>query len=108
MVKGGVVLVFHNADVKDFVLLSLGQFQSVMPYLVWDPADPDAEVLEWVPTKLAHAPEGERWLMDPDIVYFFTDGSCTPARISWAEEGVSDREAEKFFLTVTGYCAPIP
>ena len=71
-------------------------------------AKPDSEVLEWVPTKLSHPPEGEGWHMEPDIVYFFTDGSCTPARISWATQGGSERDAEEFFLTVTGYCASLP
>lgn len=70
-------------------------------------ADPDAEVLKWVPTKLSYALEGKGWLMEPEIVYFFTDGSCTPARISWAGEGVPERDAEQFFLTVTGYCTTI-
>ncbi|MBR2663546.1 MAG: FAD-binding protein, partial [Clostridia bacterium] len=31
-----------NAEIGGNTLVSGGQFQSVMPYLVWDPADPDA------------------------------------------------------------------
>ena len=42
--NGNTVLVLEkNAEVGGNTLVSGGQFQSVMPYLVWDPADPDAE-----------------------------------------------------------------
>ncbi len=41
--NGDTVLVIEkNAEVGGNTLVSGGQFQSVMPYLVWDPADPDA------------------------------------------------------------------
>ena len=41
---GNTVLVIEkNAEVGGNTLVSGGQYQSVMPYLVWDPADPDAE-----------------------------------------------------------------
>ncbi len=41
--NGSSVLVIEkNAEVGGNTLVSGGQFQSVMPYLVWDPADPDA------------------------------------------------------------------
>ncbi len=40
---GNTVLVLErNAQVGGNTLVSGGQYQSVMPYLVWDPADPDA------------------------------------------------------------------
>ena len=40
---GNTVLVIEkNAQVGGNTLASGGQYQSVMPYLVWDPADPDA------------------------------------------------------------------
>ncbi len=40
---GNTVLVIEkNAEVGGNTLVSGGQFQSVQPYLVWDPADPDA------------------------------------------------------------------
>ncbi|MDD3409819.1 MAG: FAD-dependent oxidoreductase [Eubacteriales bacterium] len=40
---GSTVLVIEkNAQVGGNTLVSGGQYQSVMPYLVWDPADPDA------------------------------------------------------------------
>ena len=42
--NGNTVLVIEkNAEVGGNTLVSGGQYQSVMPYLVWDPADPDAE-----------------------------------------------------------------
>lgn len=41
--EGNTVLVIEkNAEIGGNTLVSGGQFQSVMPYLVWDPADPDA------------------------------------------------------------------
>ena len=38
-----VLVIEKNAEVGGNTLVSGGQYQSVMPYLVWDPADPDAE-----------------------------------------------------------------
>ena len=41
---GNTVLILEkNAEVGGNTLVSGGQYQSVMPYLVWDPKDPDAE-----------------------------------------------------------------
>ena len=37
-----VVILEKNAEIGGNTLVSGGAFQSVMPYLVWDPADPDA------------------------------------------------------------------
>ncbi|MBR0408087.1 MAG: FAD-dependent oxidoreductase, partial [Clostridia bacterium] len=37
-----VLIIEKNAEVGGNTLVSGGQYQSVMPYLVWDPADPDA------------------------------------------------------------------
>lgn len=37
-----VLLIEKNAEIGGNTLVSGGQFQSVMPYLVWDPANPDA------------------------------------------------------------------
>ena len=37
-----VLLIEKNAQVGGNTLVSGGQYQSVMPYLVWDPEDPDA------------------------------------------------------------------
>ena len=69
---------------------------------------PKSETLEWEPVTLSYPLEGEGWFMEPDIVYFFTDGSCTPANISWVAPGDSERDAEKFSITVTGYCVSLP
>lgn len=68
-----------------------------------DPAVPGRETLAWSPVRLAYPPTGEGWRLDPEIVYFYTDGSCTPARISWVQPGASESDAETFLLTVTGY-----
>ena len=69
---------------------------------------PEHETLEWMPVELAYPIEDTGWSMEPDIVYFFTDGSCTPAAVSWAAPGSSERDAENFILTVTGYCVSVP
>ena len=37
-----VLIIEKNAEIGGNTLVSGGQFQSVMPYLVWDPNDPDA------------------------------------------------------------------
>ncbi len=46
--NGDTVLVIEkNAEIGGNTLVSGGQFQSVMPYLVWDPEDPDASTAVW-------------------------------------------------------------
>lgn len=42
-----VVVVEENAEIGGNTLVSGGQYQSVMPYLVWDPEDPDATTGVW-------------------------------------------------------------
>ncbi len=42
-----VIVVEKNAEIGGNTLVSGGQFQSVMPYLVWDPEDPDATTGVW-------------------------------------------------------------
>ena len=64
-------------------------------------------ILEWQNVKMKNLPEGEGWRFDPEVIYFYSDGSCTPARISWAGRNVSDRDADEYILTVTGYCAKL-
>lgn len=61
-------------------------------------------VLEWQKLDLKNEPEGDGWKFQPEIIYFYTDGSCSPARISYAAQGVSDFDADEYVLTVTGYC----
>ena len=54
--NGNSVLVIEkNAEVGGNTLVSGGQFQSVMPYLVWDPADPDATEGIYARTGESHA-----------------------------------------------------
>ena len=64
-------------------------------------------VLEWQDLKMKNLPEGYGWKFDPEVIYFYSDGSCTPARISWAGRNVSDNNADEYILTVTGYCAKL-
>ena len=42
-----VVVLEENAEVGGNTLVSGGQFQAVMDYLVWDPANPDATSAKW-------------------------------------------------------------
>ena len=61
-------------------------------------------VLEWQSIAMKNIPDGDGWKFDPKIIYFYTDGSCSPARISYAPQNVSDFDADEYVLTVTGYC----
>ncbi|MDO4475641.1 MAG: FAD-dependent oxidoreductase [Lachnospiraceae bacterium] len=42
-----VLVIEENAEIGGNTLVSGGQFQATMPYLVWDPADPDATEAVW-------------------------------------------------------------
>lgn len=64
-------------------------------------------ILEWQNIEMKNLPEGYGWRFNPEVIYFYSDGSCTPARISWAGRNVSEREADEYILTVTGYCAKL-
>lgn len=64
-------------------------------------------VLEWQNLKMKNLPDGNGWQFIPEIIYFFSDGSCTPARISWAGGSVSENNADEYILTVTGYCVKL-
>ena len=64
-------------------------------------------VLEWQNVKMKNIPEGNGWRFNPEVIYFYSDGSCTPARISWAGRDISDKDADEYILTVTGYCAKL-
>ena len=61
-------------------------------------------VLEWQNAKMRNIPEDDGWRFEPEIIYFYADGSCSPARISQAGKNISEREADQYVLTVTGYC----
>ena len=64
-------------------------------------------VLEWQKLEMRDIPEGEGWQFKPEMIYFYTDGSCSPARITFAPRGVSESEADEYVLTVTGYCVQL-
>lgn len=61
-------------------------------------------VYEWQEVRLKNIPEGEGWKFEPDVITFYRDGSCSPARISYVEPGDQESSAEEYVLTVTGYC----
>lgn len=64
-------------------------------------------ILEWQNVKMKNIPKGNGWRFEPEMIYFYSDGSCTPARISWAGRNASESEADEYILTVTGYCAKL-
>ena len=61
-------------------------------------------VYEWEEVKLKNIPEGDGWKFEPEVISFYKDGSCSPARISYLERDAMERDAEEYVLTVTGYC----
>ncbi|MBQ7196590.1 MAG: type II secretion system protein [Synergistaceae bacterium] len=60
-------------------------------------------ILEWQNIKMRNMPESSGWKFEPEIINFFSDGSCTPAKISW-ENPDNHRDVDEYILTVTGYC----
>jgi len=70
---------------------------------VEDRFDPAKHTLEWKPIKITHMPEGEDWRLEPEIVYFYSDGTCTPARVMRAGKDVRITEGDFALLTVTGF-----
>ena len=60
-------------------------------------------VLEWQNIKMRNMPDSSGWKFDPEVINFFSDGSCTPAKISW-ENPDNSRNIDEYILTVTGYC----
>jgi hypothetical protein len=70
---------------------------------VEDRFDPAKYTLEWKPLEIRHALEGEEWRLEPEIVYFYSDGTCTPARILRADKDTRVTEGEAALLTVTGF-----
>ncbi|MDR1875478.1 MAG: prepilin-type N-terminal cleavage/methylation domain-containing protein [Synergistaceae bacterium] len=68
-----------------------------------DRYDSTRYTLEWTPLTIRYPLEGDRWLLDPPIIYFFRDGTCTPARILRADRDSRISEGESALLTVTGY-----
>ena len=78
---------------------------SLSSFLGTDKMKPVA--LEWQNVKMRNLPEDNGWRFEPEIIYFYSDGSCSPARISQARKNISEREADQYVLTVTGYCMKI-
>ena len=64
-------------------------------------------VLEWQKIDMKDIPDSEGWQFSPEVIYFYSDGSCSPARITFAPRGVSESDAEEYVLTVTGYCVKL-
>ena len=64
-------------------------------------------VLEWQTIEMKNIPEDDGWKFDPEVIYFYSDGSCTPAKISQAGKDISERNADQYILTVTGYCMKV-
>lgn len=62
-------------------------------------------VLEWRNLEMRNLPDGNGWKFEPDMIYFYRDGSCSPAKISWKDENLPESGADNYLLTVTGYCA---
>ena len=61
-------------------------------------------ILEWQNITMNNLPDDDGWRFEPEIIYFYADGSCSPARISQAGKNISERDADEYVLTVTGYC----
>ena len=70
---------------------------------VEDRFDPTKHTLEWKPVLIAHPIEGEDWRLEPEIVYFYSDGTCTPARVMRADKNTRITEGDLAMLTVTGF-----
>ncbi|MDR2522458.1 MAG: prepilin-type N-terminal cleavage/methylation domain-containing protein [Synergistaceae bacterium] len=58
---------------------------------------------EWKPAEVRYPLDGEEWNLSPEIVYFYPDGTCTPARVTYAARGVRLTDGDSAFLTVTGF-----
>ena len=61
-------------------------------------------VLEWQNIKMRNMPDTSGWRFEPEIINFFSDGSCTPAKIFWQNPNDGSRHVDEYILTVTGYC----
>ncbi|MBQ9574560.1 MAG: type II secretion system protein [Synergistaceae bacterium] len=64
-------------------------------------------VTEWQRIKMRNLPDDDGWKFEPEMIYFFTDGSCSPTKITQAGKNVLERDADEYVLTVTGYCAKV-
>ena len=65
-----------------------------------------ATILEWQPQKFRNMPDNSGWRFEPEIIYFYSDGSCTPAKITWENPErtlTGSALTDEYILTVTGY-----
>ena len=74
--------------------------------------DSEKSILEWREVKLKNLPQDDNWKFEPSVIYFFNDGSCTPAKISWLSPNtrranINNKQEENYILTVTGYCVEV-
>jgi type II secretory pathway pseudopilin PulG len=53
----------------------------------------------WKTYKMQWQPAGKEWSFKPEIIYFYQNGMCTPAKITWGSPPYS----ENYLLTVTGF-----
>jgi hypothetical protein len=70
---------------------------------VADRYDPTKHTLEWRPVAVDHLPEGEDWRLEPEIIYFYSDGTCTPASVMRADQDARITGGDFAMLTVTGF-----
>jgi len=68
-----------------------------------DRFDQTKYTLEWKPVQIAHPIEGENWRLEPEIIYFYSDGTCTPANVMHADRNTRITEGDFALLTVTGF-----
>ena len=53
----------------------------------------------WKAYKIQWQPTGKAWTFEPEIIYIFQNGMCTPAKITWGKIPYS----ENYLLSVTGH-----
>ena len=70
---------------------------------VEDRFDPMKHTLEWQPIQIGRPIEGEDWRLEPEIIYFYSDGTCTPANVMRADKNTRITEGDFAMLTVTGF-----
>ena len=61
-------------------------------------------VLEWQKLNMKNLPDNSGWRFEPEVIYFYSDGSCSPAKISWSAPNAPASAVDEYILTVTGYC----
>lgn len=80
-----------------------GQILAEILTKVPDRFESEKFTLEWKPLQMRYPIPGEDWATEPEIIYFYADGTSTPARIWRAEKGSSTEKNDAVLLTVTGF-----